>query len=388
MSFEKNIEVLLLSADRTNSILAMKSLGNLGIRKIRHLSNGIEAINAMSERPADFLVCDLNVQFISGWLFVKEMKLSEKIHNLPVVLFGKADSPVDQKTLKEYGIVQYLKFPKDTSNLEFVIHSTLSLFNTSGTIEDKYTKAKSALIEEKSEQAVELYSELHSLADKNVRSSHGLAQSYEQNNEEEKAKSIMEHVAASGDDSPSSQVYRIKFLLKDKKAEEAQNLAESLLNSVPNEYYYKEVVSLFLSYQQYKYANSFSKIAIEEKKYELSVFYLCQAKCKYQEEEFDLSLSIIEKSEELFGIDGETLNLKGVCLKKMGDYEGALHNYEEALKLSPEDYRVYFNLAVCSIEMNNIVDAVRYLETSLRINPKFGRAQKKLEEIRSKRNIV
>lgn len=387
MNFNKNMNVLVLSADRENSILALKALNSLGIKNKQHLSNGIEAIEKMTADPMDFLVCDVNVQFISGWLFVKEMKLSDKIQNVPVILFGKSDAPVKEPVLKEFGIVKYLKFPKEASDLEFVIHSTLSLFNTSGTVENKYTKAKDALIGERAEDAVELFSELHSLTKKGVRSSQGLAQSYEMNNEVDKAKAVMEELAQSGDDTPSSQVYRIRFMLQDKKFEPAYKQSIGLFEMISNEYYYKTVVSLFLDHRQYEYANTFCLQALEDKGFSLPVFYLGVAKCAYQKEDYDKALEQINKSEKLFGKDGESLNLKGVCLKKMCDYESALHSYEEALKMSPNDFRVYFNLAVCSIEMQSFADAVRYLETCLRINPKFTRAADKLAEIKSKRNV-
>ena len=138
---------------------------------------------------------------------------------------------------------------------------------------------------------------------------------------------------------------------------------------------------LYLDFNHYREAET---ICIEAlgKKYEVPDFYVCLAKCKYATALFEASLQLIKTAEAKFGMTPDLYNLRGVCLKKMGQMQEAMRCYEEALRLSPQDARVYFNLAQCSIGMKNYPEAMRYLESCLKIAPSFPRAREKLVEIK------
>lgn len=381
MDNDPNMKIMVLSADQENLTTVLKCLEKLQFKKVQTMDNGVEALKSISENPVDFLICDQNVKFIKGWVLLKEIKISEKIPNLPVILFGKGDAPEGEEVLKQYGVLKYQKFPMSVSNLDFAIHSTLSLFKTSGTVENKYSKAKTALIQ-KDESAVELYSELRGLTKNSTRSSLGLAHALVNNNEVEKAQDVIKEVVASGDTSPTSLMLGVKVELENKHYDEAKKIADRLLADQNNIFYYSRCVKLFMDFEQMDYAKKLCTTAIE-KQFQLPDFHVNLAKCCYGEENFAETLKVLDNAQKIFGGSHDLLNMRGICLKRTGDFNEAIEAYEEALRLEPMNAKVYFNIAICYLEMSRIDDAVKQLEACLKIAPNFNRARDKLSELRS-----
>ena len=282
-----------------------------------------------------------------------------------------------------------MKVPFSASDMNFIIHSTVSLFTTSGTIENKFTKAKTSLMTNEVVKAAELYDELRTLTANSARSSMGLAQTFMRGDEKAKVKAqqIMEEVAQGAEDLPSRFLMTAKLYLQNSKIAEAGSEIHKLLERLPNEFYYSRSVRLYLDFNHYQEAENICVQAIE-KKYEVPDFYVCLAKCKYATALFDVSLEFIKKAEDKFGMTPDLYNLRGVCLKKIGQVQEAMRCYEEALRLSPHDARVYFNLAQCSIGMKNYPEAMRYLESCIKIAPNFPKAKEKLTEIQQHGSCV
>jgi Flp pilus assembly protein TadD len=375
-------KVVVITSDAEHVKATRHSLGSFGIKDITIMENGLVAMEKIKSTTYDFLLCDQDSKLISGWLLIKEIKVADNIPNIPVVLFGKSNQPDTDENLKKYGVVKYLKSPFTASTLDFLIHSTLSLASTSGTIENKFSKAKSSLIANKTNEAIEMFNELKSLTKNSSRSLIGLAQSYEQSGDIEKADLTLEELAKGQDDTPSRALMQTRLCLKTGKVDEAYGFSRKLLSSMPNGFYYTKVVRAFLDANQFKSAETFSLEALE-KKMEIIDFYICIAKCNYAVGVMEEALLRIEEAGQKFGLNADLHNLKGVCLKKEGKYQEALTAYEEAFRLSPTDPKIYFNMAMCSIGMKDYATACRHLESCLKISPNFPKASEKLSEIRA-----
>jgi tetratricopeptide (TPR) repeat protein len=348
------------------------------------MDNGIEALQKMTEQSFGFLICDQNIRFISGWLLIKEIKTSDRIPNIPVILFGKDAQPESDDVLKRYGLIKYLQFPVQPSDLDFTIHSTLSLFTTSGTVENKYTKAKDSLLKNKSKEAIELYSELRGLTKNSARSSMGLAQAFLQDKQVDQADKVIEELSRSDEDSPARSLLQAKVHLQKNDSDRAFDLLKKVLDQVPNGFYYTKAIKLLMDFQQFHSAAPLCHAAMRAG-IERPEFLLCLGKDRYNEGDMEGALEYTQQHESAFGMTNEIYNLRGVCFKKMGDHTRAIESYEQALRLNPTDSRVYFNLAMCSIQMKRNDEAARYLEFCLQYSPNFPKAREKLDELR-KRN--
>lgn len=386
--YPKKLSVLIVSADQEHVSEIVRALKKLEVTSIETADNGIEALNVLTEKRFGLLFCDQDTRYIKGWLLVKEIKNAENIPNLPVVLFGRQPAPDSEENFKKYGVLQYVQFPVSSGELDFVIHSTLSIFHTSGTLENKYTLAKDSLIEHDSEDAIERFTELQVFTDKSTRSSVGLAQAYVQDQQVERANDIIEEMVSQGKaDSPSGFLLQIKIYLRNQQIEKAVKSIEDLLASGVDLFYHSKVVKLLMEFSQYEAA---SPICIRALRMELDrpEFYVCLSKFAYIEGRFQEALIQVRKHEKLFGMTNELYNLRGVCHKKIGDFEKALDAYEQALRLNPTDAKVYFNLAMCSLNMKRHEEAVVYLENCLRYAPEFVKAKDKLDEIRRVRGTA
>jgi Flp pilus assembly protein TadD len=378
----RDMRVLVAASSPEITAKVKSALKTFGFSKIDAIDNGIEALKQLSETEYHFLICHNAVKFISGWSLIKEVKTSEKIPNMPVILMGDLPSPATEDELKQYGLVKYLKSPPSDADLSFLISSTLQLFHTSGTIENKFTKAKSALLSSNSEQAVEIYSELHSLTKKNVRSSLGLAEAYTQTGNIEKAELIVvESIKTNGSDSPAALLFQVKILIKGGKFTEATAAADQIIKPlVDTPFYHSRVLQIYNEAKRADEAEGVCTDAIV-KKFKVPDFWQVLARLQYSKSRFDESLNTLSDAQQTFGPSPELMNIKGACLRKASRFPEALAAYEDALKLAPMDAKVYFNMAVCCISARDLESAFRHLETCTKIAPDFPNARAKLEEI-------
>ena len=381
---QKVAKVLVLSSSKERGIHLFSHLKNHGLKEPRLEGNGMAGMKILSQEKFDLIVIDYDLKFINGLLCAKEIKSSDKIPNHPVMLFGEAKlKEEEEKSLEEYGIVKYLSYPVKPGDFNMALSSTLSLFKTSGTVESKYTKAKEALLKNEGEEAVSAYSELRNLTNKSTRSSLGLAQSYQANNESEKADEVMMEISLEGKGTPSSQLFSIRLFLKKGDDVKALEIIDTYLAGEPGAYHYSALSKLLFEFKVFDKLVAVCSQAIE-KGFGLSEIYLHLAKAHHLQKDYELSLKVLEGFEKSFGASGDSLNLKGANLRRLGNFNEAVLSYEAAIKLSPKDSKVYFNMAMCHVEMKDEQRAVSFLESALEIAPGFDKAKDKLDEIKRK----
>jgi tetratricopeptide (TPR) repeat protein len=68
-------------------------------------------------------------------------------------------------------------------------------------------------------------------------------------------------------------------------------------------------------------------------------------------------------------------NTLGVRLRKQGDLLGALHAYDQAVKVTPEDEHIYFNMAKAYYFRGEKEKAAENLATALKLDPGFTEAR-------------
>lgn len=82
------------------------------------------------------------------------------------------------------------------------------------------------------------------------------------------------------------------------------------------------------------------------------------------------------KGDMLEKSDIATFNSLGIALRKQGKWYEASQEYEKALRISPEDEHLYYNLAMASAEGKQFRAAEEHLVSALGINPNFPRKDK------------
>lgn len=70
--------------------------------------------------------------------------------------------------------------------------------------------------------------------------------------------------------------------------------------------------------------------------------------------------------------DIETFNRLGIALRRQGRWQDAVTEYEQALKISPDDENLLFNKAIAFAEGGDHKESVQAVQDALDINPDFG----------------
>jgi len=89
---------------------------------------------------------------------------------------------------------------------------------------------------------------------------------------------------------------------------------------------------------------------------------------KYLRQSLDAKKGMLDKS------DIETYNRLGITLRKQGKWDQAVDEYRKALKISPNDAGLYYNMSMAYGEGRQFQDAYNYLDKALRINPELWNA--------------
>ncbi|MCX6124589.1 MAG: tetratricopeptide repeat protein [Proteobacteria bacterium] len=115
--------------------------------------------------------------------------------------------------------------------------------------------------------------------------------------------------------------------------------------------------------------------------YRVNEFSLAVAKSQLAKSQIDDALKTVAKAEKEFGKSLVGLNLQGVCLRRQEKFEASRTAYESALKISPMDVKIFFNLALIEKQLSNYEAALRHLNMCLKIAPNFEKAKTKILEI-------
>ena len=70
----------------------------------------------------------------------------------------------------------------------------------------------------------------------------------------------------------------------------------------------------------------------------------------------------------------------GLDKMQKADYKGALSDFEAALKVE-KDYRIYYQLAVAEVKLNNLNEAVTYYKSTIQAKPDFEAAYNDLGNV-------
>jgi tetratricopeptide (TPR) repeat protein len=375
---DRKIPILILGSNRINTGLVESLLEQEGFAKATVFESAIDALGECQRGAFEFAIVDFEAKFMTGWQFVREMKDGQKCKDIPMILMGSKIGPVKKSELIQYGVSEFLALPCTSRALLRLIESTLLIARTSGTNENKYAKAKNALLSKKTDLAIEIYTDLRTLSDQFLRSSFGLANAYVQKSDTLNAKRIADEIAdQSPADAPAALMLKLQLAIEKGDAPEIGELAVKLLGHDPSSPYYcaRAAEALFQS-GDLDQAESICRAALANG-FALPDFYFLIAKCHLERGRPDLALEILSKGNEVFGLSVAFLNLIGICYRKLGKISEAKNCYEQAYQLV-KDPRILFNLALCSIAMDDTKTAVAYLEEAVALEPGFEKAKEKL----------
>ncbi|MFL5748850.1 MAG: response regulator [Niastella sp.] len=90
-------------------------------------TNGYEALNMLSTANTfpDYIFVDLNMPGMGGLQFLKEIKQTDNLKHLPVIIYTTSSNPVDIANAKELGAVTFITKPARFAELCNLLRSLI-----------------------------------------------------------------------------------------------------------------------------------------------------------------------------------------------------------------------------------------------------------------------
>jgi CheY-like chemotaxis protein len=124
-------QILLADDDKDDSMLFQDALDEIPLST--HLTtvfNGeqlIEYLNKTEEQLPDILFLDLNMPRKNGFACLSEIRRTEKLKLLPVIIFSTSYEPEIVNLLYKNGAQFYIRKPNNFTQLKKLIHLALTL---------------------------------------------------------------------------------------------------------------------------------------------------------------------------------------------------------------------------------------------------------------------
>ncbi|MEH6681992.1 MAG: response regulator [Sediminicola sp.] len=126
---KKDQYTLLLADDDEDDIdLFQEALTDLSISgSLVTVNDGVQLMEYLSDNLPDILFLDLNMPLKSGLECLTEIKSSDRLKKLPIVIFSTSIEMDMADTLYENGASYYVQKPNEFAKLKNVIENSLSL---------------------------------------------------------------------------------------------------------------------------------------------------------------------------------------------------------------------------------------------------------------------
>jgi CheY-like chemotaxis protein len=91
-------------------------------------TNGYEALDFLSTAGTlpDYIFVDLNMPRMDGLQFLKEIKQTDTLKNIPVIIYSTSSNPVDIAKTKQLGAISFVTKPSRFSDLCSYLQSLIA----------------------------------------------------------------------------------------------------------------------------------------------------------------------------------------------------------------------------------------------------------------------
>ena len=129
--FLKTRHILLADDDKDDQLLFKEALEELSLAThLGTVQNGehlMQLLNDEKEQLPDILFLDLNMPRKNGFTCLSEIRRTEKLKRLPVIIFTTSYEPDVVNLLYKKGAQYYIRKPNDFEQLKKVIYESLIL---------------------------------------------------------------------------------------------------------------------------------------------------------------------------------------------------------------------------------------------------------------------
>lgn len=114
-----NVRVLIADDDRRIGLLVQSVLQGLGFQHVTVCHDGSEALEILRDRPVDFLICDWQMEPLSGVNLVRYVRQSPDSPNrrLPIIMLSGHAERAEVEEARDVGVTEYVVKPFTAKSL-------------------------------------------------------------------------------------------------------------------------------------------------------------------------------------------------------------------------------------------------------------------------------
>lgn len=303
-----------------------EALQKLKVPSVRVFNKGVPALNALKEDPPDILLCDGSLDDMDGLAFIQAMRKDQNLKKLPVIMVTTENRMERVLDSISAGCSGYILRPYSFETFQRHMRLAHHMENFMEIEEIQLEEAQSLVDEGQLDDAIEAFEEVVNTQDES-RKYYDMGCDYL-------------HQGRYG-----------QAIIAFKKAVKLNGLFAEAYKGLADAYERKG--------KQEKY-KEYLRLAAE--------VYAQQDNMEETKKVFIEILKMEKRPENPF-------NTLGVRLRRKGDYQGAVHYYQRALELTPDDENIYYNMARAHFFMNEPKLGEEMVKTALKLNRHFREAQ-------------
>lgn len=125
-------QVVLVEDDRDTKDLILRAFRRVGRDEIVHAEDGAAGIDILGRLAAipDLVLLDLKLPSIDGFEVLRRIRATDRLRNVPVVIFSSDDDPASRERGLALGASEYMVKPVDSTQLNQVIATMAARYLT------------------------------------------------------------------------------------------------------------------------------------------------------------------------------------------------------------------------------------------------------------------
>jgi len=386
MNNPKDAAIAVLGGGSAQLTSLRQTLSKLGVKAVAHFDRADQALLALESRDFDLLYIIGSPVDMDPLTFVRTARSAALFSVTPMAyITNKGDrlTALEKDFLKSYSVSVLDGALTDMPLIQNALITALHERANKTSFQSRLVQAKETLRAGLMQQAKEIFDSILRESEWSIVARVGLLRASVDDPVAywQQLKKLLEM-------DPANYFFRFELVdryVKEGRFGDASQTLEALLGEIRQQsslFWLVELGVICVNLRLYAFCLKISSlIRLQEEKNEwqadllLSRTYLAADNVHDAQKFLDLAVQSAP------GERPEIENLRAIIARKFGDFDEAISRYQSALRLSPDDHRIPYNIGVCYEHVKDWHSAAKYFRLSLDLSPTYSRAKTKLDEL-------
>jgi tetratricopeptide (TPR) repeat protein len=378
-----NLTALVVDDSFNMRTTVKKMARTLGFGEVMEAGSGTKALELISQKVVDLILCDWNMPGLKGIDVLKFIRSKPETKNIPFIMVTAEMSEAVVAESAESEVDDYLVKPFSLNELDTRIQRILKRQEEISEIDLLLKKGTAFITTSQFEQAGEAFRKALQLNPKSPRTLYSIGKLYMNQGLDGRAKEYFERA-----------VHFSPTFLKGHQA--LADLHQALGNSDDYIHHLEQAIKISPRNLERKImlGDAYTQNGDYDQAKAIFEQVLEEATTQYSEiaekvGEALLNMGSYEVAEKAFSraLDASPHNVLlfnklGIAFRKQGKFDKAVRNYIRAIEIAPDDEKLHYNLARAYMESGEPANARTSLEKALAINPRFKDAKSLLAKLK------